>query len=174
MLLLGLDQQQQATPAEEEYAEWACWLPVIGADETLHANMGGPMSRTRSERIRATVLGNDDGYIRCPLVTHVGLDFENRDPLQAARELLASAGLKQPEELRGVIEVPQQPLLCRPAPFYRRLRLGAGHPPETLLRQLLILGLCTTHLYNPARPVLFTRASLTRCLALYEGEGFYA
>jgi hypothetical protein len=37
-----------------------------------------------------------------------------------------------------------------------------------------MLGLCTAHLYDPGRPVLWTRASLKRVLELFEPGGFYA
>jgi hypothetical protein len=47
-------------------------------------------------------------------------------------------------------------------------------PTRAILRCVLILGLCTPYLYDPSRPVLLTRASLTRCLELFEGEGYYA
>ena len=46
--------------------------------------------------------------------------------------------------------------------------------PKKVLRQALLLGLCTTVLYDPERPVLWTRSSLSRCLELYDGGGFYA
>ena len=38
----------------------------------------------------------------------------------------------------------------------------------------LLLGLCTAWQYDPSRPVLWTRASLTRRVELYEPAGFYA
>jgi hypothetical protein len=41
-------------------------------------------------------------------------------------------------------------------------------------RRALLLGLCTAYQYDPARPVLWTRASLTRRVELYEPAGFYA
>jgi len=45
---------------------------------------------------------------------------------------------------------------------------------DAILGQALLLGLCTTFQYDPARPVLWTRASLTRRVELYEPAGFYA
>src|SRR5205085_11648706 len=50
------------------------WLAAW--DEDLYerlCNSGGPMSRRRTERLSATVLGRDDGAIRCPRVLRVGL-----------------------------------------------------------------------------------------------------
>jgi hypothetical protein len=43
-----------------------------------------------------------------------------------------------------------------------------------VLKQALMLGLCTAHVYDPARPVLWTAASLSRGLDLFEPQGFYA
>ena len=45
---------------------------------------------------------------------------------------------------------------------------------DSILEQALLLGLCTAFQYDPARPVLWTRASLTRRVELYEPAGFYA
>ena len=47
-------------------------------------------------------------------------------------------------------------------------------PAIDALYQALVLGLCTTWCYDPQRPVLWTRASLTRQLELFDGRGFYA
>jgi len=53
------------------------------------------------------------------------------------------------------------------------VRVGQG-TDESILRQALLLGLCTSFQYDPSRPVLWTRASLTRRVELYEPAGFYA
>jgi hypothetical protein len=50
----------------------------------------------------------------------------------------------------------------------------ASLEPEVVLEQALVLGLSTKSLFDPTRPVIWTRASLTRRLNLYEVEGFYA
>ena len=44
----------------------AAIFPFAGPPPVLHANTGGPMSRTRTERVRTTLLGRDDNVIRCP------------------------------------------------------------------------------------------------------------
>ncbi len=140
----------------------------------LHANMGGPMSRTRRENLSATVLGRDNGYISCPRVRRVGLNFGDRDPIEATLQLFAVAGIAEPEALREMVEVPSGPLICRPDPVPRRMVVNPDEPTRRILRAVLILGLATPYLYDPSRPVLLTRASLTRCLELFEGEGYYA
>jgi len=137
------------------------------------ANMGGPMSRTRREHLSATVLGRDDGGISCPRIRRVGLNFGDQDPLVAIRELLADAGLSDPEDLRAFVDIPAGPLICRPDPTPRRLTVKRHIRQRGILRHVLILGLSTPYLYDPARPVLLTRASLTRCLELFDGEGYY-
>ena len=45
--------------------------------------------------------------------------------------------------------------------------------PDDALYQALVLGLCTPWRYDPGRPVLWTRTSLTRQLELFDGGGFY-
>src|SRR6478735_6212187 len=105
---MTLDHYSQAAP---------CWLPTW--DEGGYergANSGGPMSRGRSERISATLLGNDKGDVRCPRVVRVGLDFGRRSPLIYVRELLKACGFSDEHEARYALALPQEPCVCRPNP----------------------------------------------------------
>jgi hypothetical protein len=144
---------------------------------TLHANMGGPMSRARTERIRSTLLGRDDGPIRCPRVLRAGLRFrKGADPVHVMQRLLARAGFDSPEALRAVFDLPAAPLICQPLPTDApRLEVLISSPePLPILEQALLLGLSTAYCFDPARPVLWTQASLTRGIALFDPAGFYA
>jgi hypothetical protein len=146
-----------------------------GAGPGLLANSGwgGPRPRERSQRIRATLLGRDDGAVRCPRVLRIGFDLRGgQDPLATLEAMLADEGCASPEALRRVIPIPGRPYLCRPDPGTPPSTLGA--PRAEVLRQALLLGLSTAQLYDPARPVIWTRASLSRRLALYDPQGFYA
>ena len=138
----------------------------------LLANSGGPMSRGRSERISVTVLGNDEGAVRCPRVLRVGLDFGRRSPLACVRELLKSCGFSDEQEARRVLALPQEPCVCRPNPAPSPVPVGSLVATDALY-QALVLGLCTAWCYDPRRPVLWTRASLTRQLELFDSRGFY-
>ena len=137
------------------------------------ANSGGPMSRGRSERISITVLGIDDGPVPCPRVLRVGLDFGRRSPLAYVRELLKTCGYSDEQEARHVLALPQEPCVCRPDPAPRPAPVASLLASDALY-QALVLGLCTAWHYDPQRPVLWTRASLTRQLELFDGRGFYA
>jgi len=160
------------TPAEFSQAPGAC---LVAWDEGLYerlANSGGPMSRGRKERISSTLLGNDEGAVRCPRMLRVGLDFGRRSPLKYVRELLKACGFSDEQEARHTLALPQEPCVCRPNP------VPAPAPVTSLvaadaLYQALVLGLCTAWCYDPQRPVLWTRASLTRQLELFDGRGFY-
>ena len=138
------------------------------------ANSGGPMSRTRTEHIQLTLLGRDAGDIDCPLVLRLGLDFGEANPRSMLNSLLEQAGLLTPEDLRGRVELPPGPLLCRPLPeSIPRLEVATAEPDE-VLRQALLLGLCTAQRFDPERPVIWTSASLGRALELFDPRGFYA
>ncbi|HEX9207965.1 MAG TPA: hypothetical protein VF851_06995 [Steroidobacteraceae bacterium] len=138
------------------------------------ANSGGPMSRRRTERVVASVLREDASRIRFPQVIRAGLHFGDEDPLQAVLESLARLGMDDAEQLRERFQAPAAPLLVRTVPDARwGVRIGQGSD-ESILRQALLLGLCTPWQYDPSRPVLWTRASLTRRVELYEPAGFYA
>jgi len=133
-----------------------------------------PMMRARSERVNVTVLGSAEASIRCPRVDCVGLEFHNSDPIDVVGRLLAEAGIGGPEELRALVDVPAGRLSCRPDPAPRPLsvRRSARDLP-LVVRHMVILGLSTPYRYDPARPLLLTRASLTRRLELFDTTGFY-
>jgi hypothetical protein len=149
-------------------------FPSPAGRRPLHANMGGPMSRTRKESVCSTLLGRDGGPIRCPRVIRLGLDFGEAAPLEILARILAEEGHGSPEDLRGECPLPEGRLVCRPLPpGTARLPVASGARPE-VLRQALMLGLCTAQLFDPLRPVLWTQASLSRCLELFDPAGFYA
>jgi len=145
----------------------------IAAMGRSYLNSGGPRSRTRTQHIGATLLGADEGQVSCPLVISLALDFGTRDPLAAVNALLRRARIREPEALRERFALPAEPCICRewrePVP----LSVATAGADE-VLAQVLLLGLCTPHHFDPRRPVLLTRTSLTRRLQLYAGRGFYA
>jgi hypothetical protein len=148
------------------------WFPSRDEMERL-ANSGGPMSRTRSDRLFATVLDSSDGEIRCPRVLRIGLDFDGREPVSWARELLDQCGFESEYAARAAVDVPSARYICRPDSSPSPAHVDAL-TPDAALYQTIMLGLCTAWCYDPLRPVLWTRASLTRRLELFEAEGFYA
>ena len=148
---------------------------MLGCDtpDRYRANTGGPMSRTRNEIIRCTLLGLAAGPIVCPRTLGLGLDFAGKDPVDTAFDLLAKVGLPSPESLREPFGTGLCPMVCRPDPNCMVLDVSRARPRE-VLRVAFLLGLCSAVRFDPQRPVLWTRASLTRRLELFEVEGFYA
>ncbi len=132
------------------------------------------MSRRRTERVVASVLRNTGSKFRLQHVIRVGLHFRGLDPLQAVLESLARVGLDDAETLRERFDPPRRPLLARLVPDANFGAQVGRDSDEKILQQALLLGLCTAYHYDPARPVLWTRASLTRRVELYEPAGFYA
>ncbi len=140
----------------------------------LWANSGGPASRTRKERVQATLLGRDRGHVRCPRVLRVALWFDLLDAVEVMTTMLRKQGFSDPEELRREFSIPSQRLIASVLPENTQ-RVDARYAePRIVLEQALLLGLCTQHLYDPARPVLWTTASLRRGLELFDPAGFYA
>jgi hypothetical protein len=133
------------------------------------------MSRTRSEHIASTLLGRDDGAIRCPRSLRLGLEFPSRaDPVNTIQKLLRSNGYRSAEDLRDAFALPGGRLICRPLDVDAPRLAVRGGPEREVLEQALLLGLCTAQLFDAARPVLWTRTSLTRGLELFDPAGFYA
>ena len=130
-----------------------------------------PPARSRRERITSSLLGRDDGEIRCPKVIRIGFDIsQGEDPLERLHDLLIDEGYQRPEDLRHRFEIPDRPYICRPA-THAGCSLDA--PAAEVLRQALMLGLCTAQLFDPARLVIWTRSSLSRVVDLYDLQGFY-
>ena len=149
---------------------------MIGSGGTAlyeRCNSGGPRSRSRTERLTASLLGNDYFAVRCPRVIRLGLDFGGDDPLTAVHALLWEHGLQRAEQLREIFTPSQDTCICRLDPKPRRLVVADADPVE-VLRQAMLLGLCTPWVYDPDLPVLWTRSSLSRCRELFDGRGFYA
>lgn len=139
-----------------------------------HPNMGGPRSRTRTESIKSTLLGKVKGKVRLPRLRVVGIDFAHvDDPVSAVYAALLRFGYRSPEELRAVLELPPGPCLVAPSSRVSKHSLLSLSDGE-LLSEALILGLCTKAVYNPERPIIWTKASLTRRLDMFETGGFYA
>lgn len=136
-------------------------------------NSGAPSSRTREEHISSTLLGKDDGLIRCPMIIRLGIEFKGRDPVRTLDALLASKGFSAAEELRASFNIPMKRLIARADTKHQPLAISSANA-TAILQQALMLGLCTAMLYDPARPVLWTTASLARRLELFDPEGFYA
>jgi len=82
-------------------------------------------------------------------------------------------GLEHAEQLRDMFKPSEDRCICRLDPKPRRL-VVANADPLKVLHQAMLLGLCTPWVYDPKRPVLWTRSSLSRCLELFDGRGFYA
>ena len=136
------------------------------------ANAGwGPPSRSRRERITSSLLGRDDGEIRCPKVISIGFDIRpGEDALERLHALLVDEGYERLEELRHRIQIPDRPYMCQPS---TQAGCSLDAPAAEVLRQALMLGLCTAQLFDPARPVIWTRSSLTRVVDLFDLQGFY-
>jgi hypothetical protein len=143
-------------------------------ERVIYANYGAPMTRTREENINATLLGRDDGHIRCGHRLRLGLDFRDSNPVACMENLLLLAGYRDPEELRGCFVLPAETLIAHGQVTPPRLLEIDRCNPAAALQQALLLGLCTDQLFDPARPVMWTETSLTRALDLYDPRGFYA
>lgn len=147
---------------------------IFAEANAIQANSGGPMSRRRTEHVLASVLRDERAALKLPRVRRAGLRFGGLDPLGTVLAALARAGLDDAELLRERYAAPAAPLLCRVVADAPWALDAAGAPDEALLEHALVLGLCTAYQYDPSRPVLWTRTSLTRCVELHEPAGFYA
>jgi hypothetical protein len=145
---------------------WDGW-----AGKEANAGGGGPRLHYRKERITSSLLGKDDGEIRCPRIIRIGFDLKSgEDPLERLNRLLLEEGYDRPEDLLKDIWIPDRRYVCRPSTV-PLCTLDAA--PDEVFRHALMLGLCTAHLFDPARPVIWTRSSLSRVLDLFDPQGFY-
>jgi hypothetical protein len=135
------------------------------------ANSGAPMGRLRRQPLWGDLFRDEDDFKAIPRLMRVGIIYRTGQcPLQFMLEVLQKHGFETPEALRGAFKHPCRRLMARPNPEAAQCR---SHVQPDVLQQALILGLSTTSIYDPSRPVVWTRASLTRRLELYDPEGFY-
>jgi hypothetical protein len=138
-------------------------------------NTGGPMSRRRTERLRASII-RPGGSLFCPARYYAGLEFpEDADPVEVIEEVMMVCGYRSVGEARMGMssKLPRRLMATMPCQRERNCRADRDDP-QTVLRYALILGLSTAQVYDPERPVLWTRASLTRRIELVDLEAFYA
>ena len=151
----------------------ACTIDIDRPNLPYDLNSGGPRSRTRTQIIDYSLLGSRQHPDDMPRLAQAALDFGDSDPLEVVLGLLATAGIDNPETLRGAFWLPQERCICRPFTCDKPLQV-ANAPREEVLATVLLLSLCTPSYFDPQRPVLLTRTSLTRHLELFSGRGFYA
>ncbi len=160
---------------------------------------GGPKSRRRTQALESSVLGRRRGRVHCPRARTLALDFLGADPLEVVYALLDQLGFPGASEAEAALLPDLPKCFCRVTPGLTPLEVRrvkdtytngqgplveaevyassndcGGRPGEEALVQALLLGHCTAFLFDPDRPLLWTRASLARRLELFEGEGFYA
>ena len=151
-------------------------LPSTGFRKEVHKkclfNMGGPQSRARKEKIYSSVLGNATGPVRCPLMISLGLDFGKHNPIQWMERIIQEEGVNSPEELRSRFLSISTMCVCHISLHPVPLQVEIAENSQ-VLRQALLLGLCTATFYDPSRPIIWTNASLTRCVDLFNILEFY-
>lgn len=105
----------------------------------------------------------------------VGLFFENdKDPFDHIWKIMNDFGYKNPNELRSILKIPEKRLICLDLRREKRIEtLFKTMKKEEILRNALILGLCSKYFYDPDRPVIWTSSSLRRIVNLYDLGGFY-
>lgn len=146
----------------------------LSSRPTLEANVGAPMSRRHREHLTSSLLGPRDRFVKIPLILRVGIWFGvGVSPRRFMEDLLSEAGHDSPENLRDLFNHPPRRLMARPAPDHFSPKDVRLEKPEVILREALILGLATGSIYDPLRPVIWTEASLSRRLELYDPGSFY-
>ena len=155
------------------------WWADRRPDRDAHvcANAGGPMHRQRAQDLHSSLLGDTRLRINLPYAGGYGITSGRFDtPLERAWHLLEKAGYSHPEEAAlASIDLPAERLHVQPAPpstaSRRDIRQVRGDPQ--VLRAALILGRCTSKLYDPERPVIWTANRLERWVNLYHCGSFY-
>jgi hypothetical protein len=144
---------------------------IAGAQHNYWTNSGAPMGRMLRRPFHSDLYWGDDGFQAVQKIMRVAIRFHHTQcPVEYMHGLLEKYGYDTPEDLREAFDHPQKRLMASPY----LLECGcawAHHQPA--LRNALILGLSTNSIYDPSRPVVWTRASLSRSLELVDTAGFY-
>jgi hypothetical protein len=148
------------------------WPGLAPRPEEYRFNYGSPMTRQREQALKASVLGTRKDGLRCPRVLGVALDFGSSDPARVVERLLGKCGFESAEQAGHALLPRIGPCICRESTRVKALCAHSA-PPEAVLRAALILGHATPFFFDPARPLIWTRAGLERRLQLFNGARFY-
>lgn len=86
--------------------------------------------------------------------------------------ILQEEGVNSPEHLRSKYQSITNMCVCHISLHPAPLQVESAQR-SLVLKQALLLGLCTATFYDPSRPVIWTNASLTRCVDLFNVMEFY-
>ena len=150
-------------------------------------NTGGPRSRTRTEKIDASLFPDrgsqlsdpdEGGHLGAQRVGGLWAVFDETGSLRdAALEAVSKRGFTNPDEAFAKLDgIPRVRLHCRRASgeYSREGAVLPGDDALEFLRRALVLGKCCRGLYDPGRPVILTEKRLQERLELYEiRESFY-
>ena len=84
---------------------------ALPREQNANSGWGGPPARWRKERIRSSLLGKNDGEIRCPRIIRLGFYLPGDDLLDYLNELIAAEGYSRSEDLRYDIPIPEKPYI---------------------------------------------------------------
>ncbi len=138
-------------------------------------NTGGPMSRTRTEKVFSSILGNRKSSIQWPRLHRVGIAFpKGRSPREYMEDFMARNGFAAPDDCKYRVALPSGTYFCRTVQGDEAARINpVSEQPAKVLRAALILGLCNNNNYNAERPVIWTDGRLARTVELYDIGRFY-
>jgi hypothetical protein len=126
-------------------------------------------------KVEEFLLDREDSALPCKRLHVLALDIpDGCDPVEFALQGLATRGLDAPQAARQTFSLPTTPYVALPCRDEPQLSLLDIESDDTVLWTAVMLGLCTRTRFDPARPVVWTSASLRRRLALYQTGGFYA
>ena len=177
-MLPALAGAQGGTPPTMDIA------PGVGA---FH-NSGGPRSRTRKEKLGASLFPDrgsqlpdpdrDRGRLGARRVGDLWAVFNETESLRdAALEIISERGFANPDEAFAKLDgIPRIRLHCRRASgeYSGEGAVRPGDDALEFLRTALVLGKCCRGLYDPERPVILTEKRLQERFELYEiRESFY-
>lgn len=131
----------------------------------------GPAPRNCVQIIDASLLGEWEDSFERGFVARLDFPEGGRGShLAMARQLLEQAGYTEPDQLRSLPGLPRGRWICRELTKETPALVPTESP---LLLHAAVLGLCSSVLYCPGRPVIWTESRLRRRLVLYREKNFY-
>jgi hypothetical protein len=122
-------------------------------------------------------INNSDDDMKIIPVIIAGIFFSSNEssPINKILKIVEKTGINDINKLKSKFNYPDKRLICRELDDKESVLIPDINKSDDneILKNALILGLCSDYLYDPERDIILTNSKIKRVVALYRPEDFY-